>query len=128
MDFGRSIYDGGLIIMNLTDEQKKILKHCRDTYGDTAQILVSIEELNELACVLAKYPRYDSPIKAVEELKDKALDEVADVFIVLDHIVNILQLTDDEVAARIDKKIQRVTRWLDTNDKFSQTLVDRTVE
>lgn len=114
--------------MNLTNEQKSILKQCRDTYGDTAQILVSIEELNELACVLAKYPRYDKPTQAVDELKDKALDEVADVFIVLDHIVNILKLTDEEVAERIEKKVQRVTRWLDTNNKFSQTLVDRVVE
>ena len=114
--------------MNLTDETKRILKQCRETYGDTAQILVSIEELNELACVLAKYPRYDNHGQAVEELKNKALDEVADVFIVLDHIVNILELTDEEVADRIERKIQRVTRWLDTNDKFSQTLVDRIVE
>lgn len=114
--------------MNLTDEQKKKLQQCRETYGDTAQILVSIEELNELACVLAKYPRYDNPEQAVTELREKALDEAADVFIVLDHIVNILELSDQELAQRIEKKIQRVTRWLDTNDKFSQTLVDRAVE
>ena len=114
--------------MNLTKEQKDILKQCRDTYGDTAQILVSIEELNELACVLAKYPRYDTHNQAVSELREKALDEVADVFIVLDHIKNILELSDQELTRRIEKKVQRVTRWLDTNDKFSQTLVDRVVE
>ncbi len=114
--------------MNLTKEQKDILKQCRDTYGDTAQILVSIEELNELACVLAKYPRYDTHNQAVSELREKALDEVADVFIVLDHIRNILELSDQELTQRIEKKVQRVTRWLDTNDKFSQTLVDRVVE
>ena len=112
----------------LTDNQREILKQCRDTYGDTAQILVSIEELNELACVLAKYPRYDDPEKAILELRDKALDEVADVLIVLDHVVNILRLTDSDLYQRIEKKIQRVTRWLDTNNKFSQTLVDRKVE
>lgn len=114
--------------MTLTDEQKSILQQCRETYGDVAQILVSIEELNELACVLAKYPRYDDHVKAITELKDKALDEVADVVIVLDHIVNILSLTDGEIAARVNKKVHRVERWLDTNDKFSQTLVDRVVE
>ena len=113
--------------MNLTDKQKQILQQCRETYGDTAQILVSIEELNELACVLAKYPRYDSSTQAVSELREKALDEVADVFIVLDHIVNILELSDQELAQRVEKKVQRVTRWLDTNDKFSQTLIDRKV-
>lgn len=114
--------------MSLTDKQKEILQQCRETYGDTAQILVSIEELNELACVLAKYPRYDDPNRAVAELKNKALDEVADVFIVLDHITNILELNDQEISERITKKVQRVERWIDTNDKFSQTLVDRKVE
>lgn len=114
--------------MSLTEEQKKILEQCRDTYGDTAQILVSIEELNELACVLAKYPRYDTHTRAVTELREKALDEVSDVIIVLDHIRNILELSDQEIEHRIEKKIQRVSRWLDTNDKFSQTLVDRAVE
>ena len=114
--------------MELTTKQKDILKQCRETYGDTAQILVSMEELNELACVLAKYPRYDTHDRAVSELREKALDEVADVFIILDHIVNILELSDQELAQRIEKKIQRVTRWMDTNNKFSQTLVDRVVE
>lgn len=114
--------------MNLTNEQKEVLQQCRDTYGDVAQILVSIEELNELACVLAKYPRYDDHVKAITELRDKALDEVADVVIVLDHIVNILGLTETDISNRIDKKIHRVTRWLDTNNKFSQTLIDRNVE
>lgn len=56
--------------MNLTDEQKKKLQQCRETYGDTAQILVSIEELNELACVLAKYPRYDDSKQARTELHE----------------------------------------------------------
>lgn len=114
--------------MNLTTQQKEILKQCRDTYGNVAQILVSIEELNELACVLAKYPRYDKTADAEAQLKDKALDEVADVLIVLDHIVNILKLEDEEIAARVEKKINRITRWLDTNNKFSQTLIDRAVE
>lgn len=112
----------------LTDNEREILKQCRETYGDTAQILVSIEELNELACVLAKYPRYDDPEQAVTELKNKALDEVADVLIVLDHVVNILKITDTELYRRIEQKVSRVGRWLDTNNKFSQTLVDRKVE
>ena len=114
--------------MNLTNEQKETLKQCRDTYGDVAQILVSIEELNELACVLAKYPRYEKPEEAVEDLWEKALDEVADVSIILDHVTNIFGFSDTDVSCRVEKKIHRISRWLDTNDKFSQTLVDRVVE
>ena len=51
------------------------LAKARETYGNTPQILVAIEELNELACVLAKFPRYDSEQEAQIELHQKAVDE-----------------------------------------------------
>jgi NTP pyrophosphatase (non-canonical NTP hydrolase) len=113
--------------MKLTPEQIEILEKAREKYGDVAQLLVSIEELNELACVLAKYPRYDTPEQAKTELHQKALDEVADVYIILNHVETILGLDSYELYIRIAKKIERVERWLNTNDKFSQTLVDREV-
>ena len=43
----------------LHEQEKKVLEEARNTYGSKNQILVCMEELNELACVLAKYPRYD---------------------------------------------------------------------
>lgn len=113
--------------MNLTPEQINTLQAAREKYGNTAQLLVSIEELNELACVIAKFPRYDTPEQAQNELHQKALDEVADVYIILNHVETILGLSQEEITERISKKIERVNRWINTSDKFSQTLIDRNV-
>lgn len=111
----------------INGEQREVLAKARKTYGDTAQILVSNEELCELAAVCAKYPRYETREKAREELHDKATDEVADVLIVLDHIINILGLTTPDIMGRVAKKIDRLSRWLDTSDSMEQTTIDREI-
>lgn len=109
------------------EEQRKVLEEARGTYGNKNQILVCIEELNELACVLAKYPRYDNEEEAREKLLDAVLDEVADVHIILDHVQTIFGLSKELIDARIEKKIKRLKRWLMTSNSMQQTLVDRTV-
>ena len=63
-----------MVDVKLNQDQLNVLARARMTYGDTAQILVSNEELCELAAVCAKFPRYESPNKAREELYDKAVD------------------------------------------------------
>lgn len=111
----------------LNKDQREVLAKARETYGDTAQILVSNEELCELAAVCAKYPRYEDGAKARKELHDKAVDEVADVMIVLDHIVNIFGLNSGEVKNRIKGKVDRLGRWLSTTSNQEQTMKDRDV-
>ena len=114
---------GGVIPTNLETLQK-----ARDTYGNRNQIMVAIEELNELACVLCKYPRYEEHDKAVGELKDRIVDEVADVLIVINHITNIFELDwQEDIEPRIDKKIERLRRWLEKSESMEQTTVDREV-
>ena len=39
----------------INKKQREVLAKARETYGDTAQILVSTEELCELAAVCSKY-------------------------------------------------------------------------
>lgn len=106
---------------------KKILSDLRKTYGNTTQILVSNEELCELAAVCAKFPRYKDPKKARAELHSAAIDEVADVMIILDHVINIFQLKDEEIRKRIDGKLDRIVRWLTESSDQEQTTVDREV-
>ena len=110
------------------NKYKKILQEIRDTYGNTTQILVSNEELCELAAVCAKFPRYEDPAKAKEMLHSRAIDEVADVMIILDHIINIFELDRAEVLSRIDGKIDRISRWLSTSNSQEQTTIDRDVK
>ena len=108
-------------------KHKKVLAQIRNTYGNTTQILVSNEELCELAAVCAKFPRFSNPRDAQEELHDKAIDEIADVMIILDHVINIFGVSEDEVRARITGKVDRIQRWLAESDDQEQTLKDRTV-
>lgn len=106
---------------------KKILYDIRKTYGSTTQILVSNEELCELAAVCAKFPRYKDPEKARAELRSAAIDEVADVMVILDHVINIFQLSEEEIRKRIGGKLDRVVRWLSESSDQEQTTVDREV-
>ena len=112
----------------ITQKHRNLLQKARDTYGDTTQILISVEELNELSCVCAKFPRFENPDRARKELHSKAIDEVADVLIVLDHIINIFDLTPVEIGERIEGKIGRMERWLNKSSSQAQTMVDRKVE
>lgn len=112
----------------MREDQLSILKMARNTYGNRNQIMVCIEELNELACVLAKYPRYDKEENAIIELTDRVLDEYADVVIVLDHVKNIVGLSDSAIQNRIDKKISRLSRWLKNGTSMQVTVDDRSVE
>lgn len=106
-----------------------VLSKLRQMYGNKFQIMVCIEELNELACVLCKYPRYNSEKQAVDELKDKVLDEYVDVCIILEHVKAIFDLTDTEIAKHYEAKLERVSRWVKSGNKTpEQTLIDREVK
>lgn len=112
----------------VTKEQRAVLAKARETYGYTNQILVSTEELCELAAVCAKYPRYGTAEAAQIALHDNVIDEVADTLIILDHIINIFGLTPADIGGRVEKKVARLDRWLHTSSNIQQTTVDRCVE
>ena len=109
------------------EEQIKVLETARNVYGNKNQILVCIEELNELACVLAKFPRYEDEDEAREKLTEKVIDEVADVMIILDHVQKIFDIPDEAISDRIMKKIERLERWLKNSTSMQRTLEDRVV-
>ena len=108
-------------------DDNQALRLARETYGNKNQIMVCIEELNELACVLAKYPRYDNEETAKAELRDKALDELADVYIVLEHAKSILGISNFSVENRAWLKLERMKRWLNSSTSMQQTIDDRVV-
>mgnify|MGYP002802158383 CR=1 FL=1 len=111
----------------LTVYTLQVLAKAREKYGISNQILVSMEELNELACVCAKFPRYSSEDRARQELRDKALDEVADVYNALNHIEAIFGLTPEEIQKRAEEKAVRLNRWLSKSDEMDITTIDRQV-
>lgn len=109
----------------ISTEDRKVLARVRKTYGTTAQLLVAIEELDELSKVCCKFPRYENPETAREKLHDKAVDEVSDVIVVLDHIFDIFDLDWEEVVNHIPTKVERITRWLSKSNSMEQTTIDR---
>lgn len=111
----------------LFDRTRKFLQAARETYGNDNQILVAVEELNELSCVLTKYPRYNTHTKAVEELRARVLEECGDVLNVLDHIQAIFGITDEEMVLASAKKGDRLGKWLNQSDEIEQTTNDRDV-
>lgn len=119
--------EGNIMITDI-QEVACVLDKARKTYGNKNQILVCIEELNELACVLAKYPRYDEHERALLELKDKAVDELADVMVCVDHIQHIFDIDDITLGERVFKKVARLERWIENSDSLQVTVDDRKVE
>lgn len=111
----------------LFDRTREALAGAREHYGDDNQILVAIEELNELACVCAKFPRYELHTKAVEELRDRVVEELGDVLNAIDHIQAIFNVSDEEMVLAAAKKGDRLLRWLLTSDGMEVTTSDREV-
>lgn len=111
------------------DRIHRLLQTAQETYGYANQVVVAIEELCELGAVLSKYPRYDFHDDALEALRDKVVEETADVIIMLRHVQMIFGIQPDELEAMIDKKLNRLQRWLESEDKsFHHTTEDRAVE
>lgn len=105
----------------------ELLRRAQDRYGKANQISVTVEELCELGAVLSKYPRYPSHETAVEKIRQKVIEEAADVYICLGHVREIFGIKDEELHAAMDVKLERLRRWLDSGKGFEQTTVDRDV-
>lgn len=104
------------------------LQEARDTYGAHKQIGVAAEECTELAKELIKAFRYDNFDDAVINTKDSVVDEVADVLIVLNHVITLYNITLSDIAPHIRKKLLRLRFWLDNSDSIEFTTKCRSVE
>lgn len=96
----------------LLPRTKDFLRRAREKYGYKNQISICMEELNELAAVLPKYIRYDYHEEAVNGMREKVIDECADVLNAIDHIQEIFGITDEDLVLRSAKKMDRVAGWL----------------
>lgn len=106
----------------------KTLQAARDTYGAHKQIGVAAEECTELAKELIKVFRYDDFEDAVKNTKDNVVDEVADVLIVLDHVLNLYNIKEKDLIPHISKKMRRLRYWLNNSDSIEFTTQHRTID
>lgn len=97
------------------------LQRARETYGPHKQIGVAAEECTELAKELIKAFRYDSFDDVVKNTKENVVDEVADVLIVLDHVLKLYNITTQDLQPHVTKKLQRLEYWLDNSDSIEFT-------
>ena len=111
-----------------TEKDLQILQRARETYGAHKQIGVAAEECTELAKELIKAFRYDSFDDVVRNTKENVVDEVADVLIVLDHVLQLFNITSEDLQPHIDKKLQRLEYWLNNSNSIEFTTRCRTVD
>ena len=110
-----------------TEKDLQVLQRARETYGAHKQIGVAAEECTELAKELIKAFRYDSFDDVVKNTKENVIDEVADVFIVLDHVLKLFNITPEDLQPHITKKLQRLEYWLDNSSSIEFTTRCRTI-
>lgn len=77
-----------------------VLEKAVETYGKDMQLTVAIEELSELIKEICKHKRG-------ADNRDKIIEEMADVYIMLSQIEIIFDVTDSEIEKVMDEKLDR---------------------
>lgn len=94
----------------LNKEYKQKLGRIRLHYGNTAEILKAIEEareyIKELDCIA--YNR--------EPDADRVLEEMADVYVTMEHIKSIFQINNYELKECMKYKINRQIKRMERNE------------
>lgn len=107
----------------MTEEQKFLILRAIHTYGTQHQIVIAMEELCELAAILAKCVRYRDMSTATESLREAVLSEYADVTVMTQSVRSVFNFTDEEIDEVVSAKLARLRRWLDESDDIELTTV-----
>lgn len=111
----------------VTTSHQMVTERARKTYGYKKQLSVAAEELDELAILCNKYQRYDHHEDAVKDLYSKAIGEVADVLVVLDHVIEVFGLTEEDLQEGVDGKIRRLEGWMNSSKSLQVSTVMRDI-
>jgi len=85
----------------------ELLKEILAAWGDTSQVLLSIEEMSELTKALLKN------INRGKDNRDDIASELADTLITLEQVRMIYGITEDEIHALLAIKTEKVRRRLE---------------
>ena len=94
--------------MEKTDN-KTIEQAAIDKYGKTLQMVVAIEELSELIKELTKNIRGKNNHDAIVE-------EIADVYIMLDQVMMMNDIWLNEVVEKMHEKLNRLKERMNSDD------------
>lgn len=105
-----------------TEKDIKTLQQARETYGFKKQVCIAAEECIELAKELIKVIRYDNFNDAVINTRIKVIEELADVFITLDHVIHAYSIVETDLKPQIYKKMNRLRYWLKCSNSSEFTM------
>lgn len=96
-------------MIKLTDQQKFALNVIRRHYGDEPQLYKAVEELRELLSALLDYLQFKNAEKpeVLQDLECDVIEEMADVYVMLEHLMNVMDASEDYIYALIDYKLNR---------------------
>lgn len=105
-----------------TEKDIRTLQESRALYGCQKQICVAAEECIELAKELIKTTRYNDFNDAVINTRLKVIEELADVFIALDHVIHAYNIVETDLKPQIYKKMNLLRYCLKNSDSSEFTL------
>lgn len=90
----------------MKEKNREIYRECVVLWGTQAQLLMVIEECSELQKEICKHFRG-------EYNRDKILDELTDVRLMLDQLEYIFKFTEKELSEREEFKVNRILERLE---------------
>lgn len=92
-------------IKMLNEKQIAIIHRALESFGSVNELVVTIEELSELQKEVTKFLRNQGSVENV-------IEELSDVYIVLEYLKIIFAIDDESVSKEIDYKLNRLTQIL----------------
>lgn len=87
-------------------------------YGETSQICMAMEECGELITSLNKYLRkFQVSDSEKEECINNVIEEVSDVYVMLDQLKAILNIEDNKIkgimASKVKRQVDRINKQIE---------------
>lgn len=97
---------------------KEIIEKALIYYGERHQIDKVIEESAELIQAISKIREYQEVTEGdyTEGLKNSLITELADVYITLEYIKNVYEITEEELDKEIEFKLNRLKERLNNEE------------
>jgi len=108
-----------------TEENFKTLEKAREVYGTQRELGMVIEECAELTKELIRSARYDDFSDAVKDTREKVMEELADVYIVLNHVHSLYGITEEDLLPIVQYKLTRLKKWLNESASMEHTIYHR---
>ena len=85
----------------LNELQKSVIENALDKWGSMSELVVTIEELSELQKEVTKQIRNEGKM-------ENLVEEMADVYIVMEYLKLIFAINDEDIKTEIAFKIDRL--------------------